>query len=61
MPVFSTEFSGYAVEFSPFEETRLACATSQHFGIVGNGRQYVLDVDPDEKAIEKVYAYDTSE
>jgi len=39
---FHTEFSGYSVEFSPFDETRLACATAQHFGIVGNGRQYVL-------------------
>ncbi len=34
------------MEWSPFDGRRLACATSQHFGIIGNGRQYVLDIDP---------------
>eukprot|EP01094_Clydonella_sp_ATCC50884_P013109 TRINITY_DN2337_c0_g1_i1.p1 TRINITY_DN2337_c0_g1~~TRINITY_DN2337_c0_g1_i1.p1 ORF type:complete len:358 (+),score=81.45 TRINITY_DN2337_c0_g1_i1:85-1074(+) len=42
----STAFSGYAVEFSPFFGDRLACATAQHFGIVGNGCQYLFRVDP---------------
>lgn len=32
------------MRFSPFEETKLAVATSQNFGIIGNGRQYVLQV-----------------
>jgi hypothetical protein len=41
---FRTQFQGYSVRFSPFEETKLAVATSQNFGIVGNGRQYVLQV-----------------
>lgn len=41
---FKTEFNGYAVKFSPFEDGRIAVATSQNFGIIGNGRQYVLQV-----------------
>lgn len=32
------------MEFSPFEERKLACATAQHFGIIGNGKQYIFDV-----------------
>ena len=48
-PPFHTEFAGYAVEFSPFEENRLAVATAQHFGIIGNGRQYVLETLPGGK------------
>lgn len=44
MAPFRTAFNGYAVKFSPFEEGRLAVATSQNFGIIGNGRQYVLQV-----------------
>ncbi len=32
------------VEFSPYDETKLACSTAQHFGIVGAGRQYVFNV-----------------
>lgn len=31
------------MEFSPFEGQRLAVATAQYFGIVGNGRLHVVD------------------
>jgi len=44
MPAFRTAFQGYSVRFSPFEEGKLAVATSQNFGIIGNGKQYVLQV-----------------
>ena len=44
MPAFRTVFQGYSVRFSPFEEGKLAVATSQNFGIIGNGKQYVLQV-----------------
>jgi peroxin-7 len=30
------------VEFSPFDGTRLAVSTAQNFGIIGQGKQYVL-------------------
>lgn len=33
---------GYAVEFSPFRDGLLAVGSSQHFGIVGNGRLSIL-------------------
>ncbi len=41
---FQLDFMGYAVEWSPFDATRLAVATAQHFGIVGQGKQYVLQL-----------------
>ena len=44
MPAFRTAFQGYSVKFSPFEDGKLAVATSQNFGIIGNGKQYVLQV-----------------
>ena len=44
---FRTQFQGYAVRFSPFEDGKLAVATSQNYGIVGNGRQYVLQARQD--------------
>uniref|UniRef100_A0A8C7T7S2 Peroxin-7 n=1 Tax=Oncorhynchus mykiss TaxID=8022 RepID=A0A8C7T7S2_ONCMY len=34
---------GYAVEISPFIPTRLACATSQYYGIAGCGTLLVLE------------------
>lgn len=43
MPFFKLEFNGYAVQFSPFDD-RIAVATAQNFGIIGNGKQYVLQV-----------------
>jgi len=41
---FQLDFMGYAVEWSPFDATRLAVSTAQHFGIVGQGKQYVLQL-----------------
>jgi hypothetical protein len=43
---YRTAYNGYACAFSPFHENRLAVATAQNFGIIGNGRQYVLEVRP---------------
>ena len=40
---FHTPFAGYACQFSPFHANRVAVATSQNFGIIGNGRQHVLE------------------
>ena len=44
MPRFKTTFNGYSVKFSPFIDGRLAVATAQNFGIIGNGRLHVLEV-----------------
>jgi len=41
---FQLDYMGYAVEWSPFDATRLAVSTAQHFGIVGQGKQYVLQL-----------------
>ena len=35
---FATPFNCCSVEFSPFEERKLAVATAQYFGVVGNGQ-----------------------
>jgi peroxin-7 len=46
--VFRTiEHHNYGVEFSPFVDGLLAVASSQYFGIVGNGKQFVLQRTPD--------------
>jgi peroxin-7 len=38
----TTGFSGYAVKYSPFIDNRIAVAAAKNFGLVGNGRVYVL-------------------
>lgn len=35
-------YNGYAVKYSPYFNDRLAVATSANFGLVGNGRLYIL-------------------
>lgn len=43
---FKTELRhGYSVKFSPYFSQRLACATSQYYGIVGNGTIFIFDID----------------
>jgi peroxin-7 len=41
-----TDFQGYSVRFSPFEEGKIAVATAQNFGIIGNGKQMVYQYGP---------------
>ncbi|KAH8916430.1 WD40 repeat-like protein, partial [Atractiella rhizophila] len=38
-------FAGYSVSYNPFFPGKLACASSSNFGLVGNGRLHVIDVD----------------
>jgi hypothetical protein len=49
----TTGFNGYAVQYSPFFDSRLACAASANFGLVGNGRLYVLGLTPTGIVVEK--------
>jgi peroxin-7 len=38
----TTGYNGYAVKYSPFIDNRIACAASANYGLVGNGRLYLL-------------------
>jgi hypothetical protein len=48
-------FNGYAVKYSPFFDSRIAVAASANFGLVGNGRLYVLGLTPNGIQAEKWY------
>ncbi|ERF75228.1 hypothetical protein EPUS_00020 [Endocarpon pusillum Z07020] len=37
-------FQGYAVKYSPFFDNRIAVVAAANFGLVGNGRLYVLEL-----------------
>lgn len=37
-------FNGYAVKYSPFFDSKLAVATAANYGLVGNGRLYILNL-----------------
>ncbi|KAF2148655.1 WD40 repeat-like protein [Myriangium duriaei CBS 260.36] len=39
-------FNGYATKYSPFFDNRLCVASGANFGLVGNGRLFVLSLTP---------------
>ncbi|KAI0997046.1 hypothetical protein K3495_g11142 [Podosphaera aphanis] len=52
-------FNGYALKYSPFFDDRIACATSSNFGLVGNGRLFILRLS--ENGILQEKWYDTQD
>ena len=46
-------FNGYAVKYSPYFDSRIAVASAANFGLVGNGRLYVLGLTPEGIVAEK--------
>ena len=48
-------FNGYAVKYSPFFDSRIAVASAANFGLVGNGRLYVLGLTSKGIVAEKWY------
>lgn len=39
-------YNGYGVQYSPFFDNKLAVATAANYGLVGNGRLFILDIEP---------------
>ena len=50
-------YQGYSVKYSPFFDSRLSTATSANFGLVGNGRLYILNLTPNGIVAEKWYVH----
>lgn len=50
-------YNGYSVKYSPFFDSRIAVAASANFGLVGNGRVYILGLTPQGIVAEKWYAF----
>ncbi|KAI9666408.1 MAG: peroxisomal targeting signal 2 receptor [Bathelium mastoideum] len=46
-------WNGYSVKWSPYFDSRIAVATSANFGLVGNGRLYILGLTPKGIVAEK--------
>ncbi|KAL8787024.1 MAG: hypothetical protein Q9213_002460 [Squamulea squamosa] len=46
-------FNGYAVKYSPFFDSRIAVASAANFGLIGNGRLYILGLTPKGIVAEK--------
>ena len=54
-------FNGYAVQYSPWSDSRIAVGAAANFGLVGNGRVYILGLTPNGIIAEKWYVLDRTE
>ncbi|KAI9727250.1 MAG: peroxisomal targeting signal 2 receptor [Chrysothrix sp. TS-e1954] len=48
-------FKGFGVKYSPYFDNRIAVATGQNYGIVGNGRLFILALTSRGIQVEKTY------
>jgi peroxin-7 len=55
--MYKADQSAFAVQFSPFIPGKLAVATSQNFGVVGNGRLSVIQAT--QAGLDHVVSFDT--
>lgn len=46
-------FKGFNTKYSPFFDSRLAVAAGQNYGLVGNGRLYILGLTAQGIVAEK--------
>ncbi|EGV62085.1 peroxisomal targeting signal 2 receptor [Yamadazyma tenuis] len=53
-------YNGYGVQYSPFFDNKLAVATSSNYGLVGNGRLFVLSIAPSGQIINDI-SWDTQD
>lgn len=60
MQYHTSGFKGCAVKFSPFTDRLVAAATSANFGLVGNGRLYVLNAQQQQQQPPR-QQYDTQD
>lgn len=56
----TTGFNGYAVKYSPFYDNKIAVATSLNYGLVGNGRLYILSLNADGSIVPDTF-FDTQD
>jgi peroxin-7 len=52
-------FNGYAVKYSPFIDNRIAIGAAANFGLVGNGRLFILRLTANGIQREKWYVFHT--
>lgn len=53
-------YNGYGVQYSPYFDNKLAVSTSSNYGLVGNGRLFILNIDP-SGAISNQISWETQD
>lgn len=53
-------YSGFGAKYSPFFDNKIAVAASSNYGVVGNGRLYILSILPSGQIVRDI-AFDTQD
>lgn len=56
----TTGFNGYGIQYSPFFDNKLAVSTASNYGLVGNGKIFILSIEPNGQ-IRNDIAWDTQD
>lgn len=56
----TTGYNGYACKYSPFFDNKIAVATAANYGLVGNGRLYILSIADDGSILQDTF-FDTQD
>ncbi|RHZ51280.1 hypothetical protein Glove_481g9 [Diversispora epigaea] len=54
-------YNGYSLQYSPFIENKIACATAANFGLVGNGRLFIMNIGVGPNGIDIERIFDTQD
>lgn len=53
LPFRTRGYNGYGVQYSPYFDNKLAVATAANYGLVGNGRLFILNIEPNGTIVEQ--------
>lgn len=58
---YLSDIEYYSCKFSPFSKNLIACAQSQYYGIIGNGRVSIYEFDMERRSIIEIKRFPTNE
>lgn len=56
----TTGYNGYGIQYSPFFDNKLAVATAANYGLVGNGKLFILNIEPNGQITNQI-SFDTQD
>lgn len=49
---YTKGFSGYNLQYSPYYDNKIALVTGSNFGLIGNGKLFILNIEPNGRIVE---------
>ncbi|CUM64729.1 uncharacterized protein PRCAT00002340001 [Priceomyces carsonii] len=56
----TTGYNGYGIQYSPFFDNKIAVSTAANYGLVGNGKLFILNIEQDGSIVNQI-AWETQD